>query len=68
MTQEEYHNDMMEQFREMGRMQGREMLRKIHERTVLDHLEGLQHNHPGQYYKGYIDGIMYALKTLGIKP
>lgn len=56
-------------YHELGRLQGKEMVRKIYERTVLKHLEQVRAGKPkDQYSRGYIDALEYAIRTLDIKP
>lgn len=53
-------------YRELGRLQGQEMIRKIYERSLLKHLEQVKPT--DQYSRGYRDALEYAIQTLNIKP
>ena len=68
MSEQELHLKTLEDYREMGRLQGREQIRKILEETVLAHLKRMQtEKHSSQYAQGYIAGLEYCIRTLEIK-
>lgn len=59
----------LDDYKELGRLQGKEMVRKIYESTVLKHLEQVRAGKPkDQYSRGYIDAMQYCIETLNIKP
>lgn len=56
-------------YKELGRLQGKEMVRKIYEKTLLQHLAQVRAGNPkDQYSRGYIDALEYCISTLDIKP
>lgn len=60
-------DDTLNAYRELGRLQGKEMVRKTYEGVLLKHLEQVRAGKLDQYTRGYIDALEYAIRTLDIK-